>query len=254
MQCGTTGESPTLTKEEKKQVIETAIRLGKGKVQVVAGTGSNNTADSVSMTTWAKAAGADACLIVNPYYNKPSQAGLIAHVKAIAEVGLPIILYNIPGRSGVAMTVATIAELAKLPQVVAIKDATGGLDTASELATVSDLTVLSGDDGLTVPFISIGAKGVISVLSNLIPGPMVAMVKAALAGDFATARAKHIELTPLFKTMFIETNPVPVKRSMQLQGQISHCGIRLPLVELTSESDEKLQKVLISSGIIKAGH
>jgi len=228
-----------------------AIKLGKGKVQIIAGTGSNNTADSVYMTQWAKEAGADGCLIVNPYYNKPSQAGLIAHVTEINKIGLPIVLYNIPGRSGVAMTVNTIAELAKLSNVAAIKDATGGLDTASELATLSSLPVLSGDDGLTLPFMSIGAKGVISVLSNLLPKDVVTMVNAALKGDYTTARQEHQRLFPLFKNMFIETNPVPIKRSLQLVKTISTCHVRLPLVGLTEENDAKFLKILKASKIIE---
>lgn len=227
-----------------------AIKLGKGKVQVIAGTGSNNTADSVYMTQWAKEAGADACLIVNPYYNKPSQAGLIAHINAINAVGLPIVLYNIPGRTGIAMTVSTIVELAKLPNVVAIKDATGGMDTASEVATYSSLPVLSGDDGLTLPFMSIGAKGVISVLSNLLPKDVVTMVNAALQGDYTKAREEHNRLYPLFKNIFIETNPVPIKRSLQLVKTITNCNVRLPLVGLTEENDAKLIKVLQSSKVI----
>jgi 4-hydroxy-tetrahydrodipicolinate synthase len=230
-------------------VIEAAIKLGKGKVQVVAGTGSNNTADSVETTRWAKEAGADACLIVNPYYNKPTQAGLIAHVTAIAEVGLPIVLYNIPGRTGVAMTVATIAALAQLPAVQAIKDATGGIDTASELATVSDLPVLSGDDGLTLPFMSVGAKGVISVLSNLIPADVVNLVALALKGDYAAARAEHTRLFPLFKNMFIETNPVPVKRALELVGRCAS-GVRLPLTPLTADSEAKLLAVLKAAKVV----
>lgn len=240
--CGTTGESPTLTKEEKHKAIAEAIRLTRGTgLQVIAGTGSNNTADTVEATRWAQQAGADACLIVNPYYNKPTQAGLIAHVQAVAAVGLPVLLYNIPGRSGVAMTPATLATLAAVPGVVGVKDATGNVETACDTAQLAPgLTVLSGDDGLTLPFCAVGGQGVVSVVSNVFPAEMVALVKAALAGDYATARALHNALWPLCKAMFVETNPAPVKAALAARGLIPHATLRLPLVAMAPESEAKV--------------
>lgn len=202
------------------------------------------------MTKWAKEAGADASLIVNPYYNKPTQAGLIAHVKAIAAVGLPVMLYNIPGRTGVAMTPATVAELSKVPGISGVKDATGNVEHACELAQLCSLPVLSGDDGLTLPFLSVGAVGVVSVLSNLVPERLVEMVSAALKGDYTAARAAHHSLYPLFKNAFIETNPVPIKRAMQAAGLISSPAVRLPLTTLTAENDAKWIKILQESKII----
>jgi 4-hydroxy-tetrahydrodipicolinate synthase len=233
--CGTTGESPTLTKEEKKKLISFACSLVHGSsVQVIAGTGSNNTSESVDLTLYAKEVGAHACLIVNPYYNRPSQAGLIAHVKEIAKVGLPIVLYNIPGRSGVNMTVDTVIKLAKSePMVQAIKDATGGVDSASELAYLCpELTVLSGDDGLTLPFMSVGAKGVISVVSNVAPKPLVKMVQYALQNDFSKARVIHQKLLPFVKSLFIETNPTPAKHALKVLSLITSDAVRLPLVNI----------------------
>lgn len=242
---------PTLSKEERQKAITEAIRVSKGRgVQVVAGTGSNNTADTVSMTQWAKEAGADACLIVNPYYNKPSQAGLIAHVKAVAAVGLPVMLYNVPGRAGVAMTPATIAELSTVQGVSGVKDATGNVEQACELAQLCSLPVLSGDDGLTLPFLSVGAVGVVSVLSNLLPERMVELVSAGLKGDFSAARAAHNSLYGLFKDEFIETNPVPIKRAMQAAGVMPCAAVRLPLVALSPENDAKWIKTLQKAKVL----
>jgi 4-hydroxy-tetrahydrodipicolinate synthase len=199
----------------------------------------------VKATRWALEAGANACLVVNPYYNKPTQAGLIAHVKAVAAVGLPVMLYNIPGRSGVTLTPATIAELAAIPGVAAIKDATGNVEIACETRLLCpSLPVLSGDDGLTLPFMSIGAVGVVSVVSNLVPERLVAMVAAATKGDYAGARAIHEELYPLFKGAFIETNPVPAKRALQAVGLMPCAGVRLPLVQMGAETDAKWMVVL----------
>jgi 4-hydroxy-tetrahydrodipicolinate synthase len=242
--CGTTGESPTISKEDKKKLISLACALVCGSgVQVIAGTGSNNTAESVDLTVYAKEAGANACLIVNPYYNRPSQAGLIAHVKEIAKVGLPIVLYNIPGRSGVNMTVDTVVKLAKSePMVKAIKDATGGVDAAAELACVCpELTVLSGDDGLTLPFMSVGAKGVISVVSNIAPKPLVEMVSLALNNDFAKARVIHQKLLPLVKSLFVETNPTPSKHALKTLSLIPSDAVRLPLVNIQESSKSAVE-------------
>lgn len=242
--CGTTGESPTLGEADKRKAISEAVRLCKGTgVLVVAGTGSNDTADAVAATAWARDAGADAALIVNPYYNRPSQAGLLAHVRAIlaGAPGLPLLLYNIPGRSGVNMSVDTIAALAAEPGVVGVKDATGSVDAASELAARLGpaFAIFSGDDGLTLPYMSIGAVGVVSVVSNLWPRRVVAMVDAALRNDFAAARAGHAALWPVFKGAFIETNPVPIKAALAAAGVIAHAAVRLPLVQLEPANAEK---------------
>ena len=243
---GTTGESPTLSKDEKKALISRAVevaRVSAPALRVVAGTGSNNTAESVDLTQYARDAGAHACLVVNPYYNRPSQAGLAAHVRAIAAVGLPIVLYNIPGRSGVNLNVATAAELARIcPEVRAIKDATGNVEQAAELALACPgLTVLSGDDGLTLPFMSVGARGVVSVVSNVAPAALVRMVALANANDFAGARALHEKLLPLVKAMFVETNPVPVKAALAQLGAFGSAHVRLPLAPLLPESAAKVR-------------
>jgi 4-hydroxy-tetrahydrodipicolinate synthase len=244
--CGTTGESPTLSKEEKKAVIARVVELCKGSaVRVVAGTGSNNTAESVELTRFALGAGADACLVVNPYYNRPSQAGLVAHVCAVAAVGLPVILYNIPGRSGVNMNVATVAEIVRAcppgGRIAALKDATGGVDQAAELAlAVPGLCVMSGDDGITLPFMSVGARGVVSVLSNLAPRALVEMVRLALANDFAAARRLHERTLPLAKALFCETNPTPLKFALARVGLFAGADVRLPLVAIAAESEAKV--------------
>jgi 4-hydroxy-tetrahydrodipicolinate synthase len=248
--CGTTGESPTLTKEEKKKLISLACEQVHGSsVLVIAGTGSNNTSESVDLTLYAKEVGAHACLIVNPYYNRPSQAGLIAHVKEIAKVGLPIVLYNIPGRSGVNMTVDTVIKLAKSePMVQAIKDATGGVDAASELAYLCpELTILSGDDGLTLPFMSVGAKGVISVLSNVAPKPLVKMVQLALQNDFSKARVIHQKFLPLVKSLFIETNPTPAKHALKVLTLITSDAVRLPLVNIQDGNKKTVEEEIITA-------
>ena len=243
--CGTTGESPTLSKEEKRAVIAKTVELCRGTaVRVVAGTGSNNTAESVELTAFALEAGAAACLVVNPYYNRPSQAGLVAHVCAIAAVGLPVILYNIPGRSGVNMNVATVAEIVARcapGRIVALKDATGGVDQAAELAlAVPGLAVMSGDDGITLPFMSVGARGVVSVLSNLAPRALVEMVRLALANDFAAARRLHERTLPLAKALFCETNPTPLKFALVRAGLFASAAVRLPLVSVAAESEAKV--------------
>jgi 4-hydroxy-tetrahydrodipicolinate synthase len=240
-QCGTTGESPTLTKDEKHRAISEAVRLTRGTgVLVVAGTGSNNTADSVEATAWAKGAGADAALVVNPYYNRPTQAGLLAHIGAVAAVGLPVLLYNIPGRSGVALTPASLAAAAAIPGVVGVKDATGGLDTSMDLSLLAPrLAVLSGDDAPTLAFCALGGTGVVSVVSNLFPEAVVALVDAALKGDLVTARARHVALLPVAKAAFIETNPAPIKAALAAQGIFTYATLRLPLVEMAPENKDK---------------
>lgn len=241
---GTTGESPTLSHEEHREVIEHVVKAARGRVPVIAGTGSNATAEALELTAHAASVGAQAALMVNPYYNKPTQEGLYRHFMAVADkVRLPIILYNIPGRTGITMTPQTVARLRKHPNIVAIKEATGSLDIASEIASLCDITILSGDDSLTLPLMSIGGKGVISVLSNIIPDRVKALTTAALAGDYTSARRLHVEMFPLFKGMFIETNPIPIKTAMAMAGRDTG-ELRLPMCELSEGNRAGLQKLL----------
>jgi 4-hydroxy-tetrahydrodipicolinate synthase len=244
---GTTGESPTLDHDEHMRVIELGVKFAKGHCQVIGGTGSNATSEAVSMTVAAEKLGCDAALLVAPYYNKPSQEGLFRHFKAIADATkLPIILYSIPGRCGVEIGVETVARLAQAcPNIVAIKEAGGTVERVSALrvALPETFEILSGDDSLTMPFIAAGAVGVISVASNLIPTEVGAMVNAALAGDFAGARAVHERLYPLFKDLFIEPNPVPIKYALALNGRMRP-DVRLPLCEMSAAAAEKLEATL----------
>ena len=248
---GTTGESPTLSHEEHQRVIDVVVKATAGRVKVIAGTGSNATSEALSLTKHAKAAGADAALMVNPYYNKPTQEGLYRHFMTVADaVELPIVLYNIPGRTGVTMAPQTVARLAEHPNVVAIKEATGSLDIASEIAALCDLAIVSGDDSLTLPIMSVGGKGVISVLSNIIPERVKALTHAALNGDWDAARAQHLKLFPLFKGMFIETNPIPLKAAMRMMGMDTG-ELRLPLCELAESNEAALRSLLKGHGLIK---
>ncbi len=237
---GTTGESPTLTCEEHLKVIETVVEQAAGRCRIIAGTGANSTAEAVHLTREAKAMGADATLQVTPYYNKPTQEGLYRHFSTVAdEVGLPVVLYNVPGRSGVAIAETTVARLAKNPVVVAVKEAAGSVDRVSAILDLCDITVLSGDDSLALPMISVGGRGVISVTSNLYPAAMAEMVAAALAGDFAKALELHRRLYCFFRDQFIETNPIPIKAAMAMAGLLKE-EYRLPLCELAPEHREKL--------------
>jgi 4-hydroxy-tetrahydrodipicolinate synthase len=251
---GTTGESPTLSHEEHRLVIEKVVEAAARRVKVIAGTGSNSTAEALELTRHAKRVGADAALMVNPYYNKPTQEGLYRHFATIADaVDLPIVLYNIPGRTGITMSPQTVARLNdKHANIVAIKEATGSLDIASEIASLCDprkLTILSGDDSLTLPLMSIGGKGAISVLSNLLPAKVKALAAAALAGDFAQARRLHLELFPLCKVMFIETNPIPIKTAMAMKG-LDTGELRLPLCEMADAARAQLESALRDHGVL----
>jgi len=248
---GTTGECPSLSHEEHDKVIAVTVATAAGRVPVVAGTGSNCTEEAVRLTQAAKESGADACLIVNPYYNKPDQRGLYKHFEALAAVGIPIVLYNIPGRTGINMSPETVAKLYKeFDCIVAIKEATGSLDQASEILSLCDIVVLSGDDSLTLPLMSIGAKGCISVASNCSPRTVLAITEPALKGDFVTARAAHLKTFKFFKTMFIETNPQPIKAAMAILGQCGD-GLRLPMVTATDETKAILRTCLIEQGLLK---
>ncbi len=247
--CGTTGESPTLSHDEHDKVIEFTIERSNGRVPVIAGTGSNSTDEALRLTKHAKAAGADACLIVNPYYNKPPQRGMFAHIQKLAEAKLPIVLYNIPGRTGIEMTVDTMVKMyEEIEMVVAVKEATGKVDMASELARACDITILSGDDSLTLPIGAVGGKGVISVLANALPAEIRKLTDAILAGRLADATAQHLKLMGLFKGIFVETNPIPIKAIMAAAG---HCApdVRLPLMPLANEHRPALADMLKPFGL-----
>jgi len=247
--CGTTGESPTLSHDEHDKVIEFTVEKAAGRVPVVAGTGSNSTAEAVRLTKHAKDAGADACLIVNPYYNKPTQQGMFQHVRRIAEADLPIVLYNIPGRTGIALAPETVVRMYnEIEQVVAIKEATGKLDNASAIAAECDITILSGDDSLTLPLASVGGKGVISVLANILPGEVRKLCDAIAEKDLPAATAQHLRLFGLFKGMFVQTNPIPIKAAMAMAGMIEN-ELRLPMVPLSAEHRKPLAEMLKAFGV-----
>ncbi|MEE8282843.1 MAG: 4-hydroxy-tetrahydrodipicolinate synthase [candidate division NC10 bacterium] len=250
--CGTTGESPTLSHEEHKKVVEVTIAAAAGRVPVVAGTGSNSTAEAIELTQHAKKAGADGVLMVCPYYNKPTQKGLIAHYKAVAEaVDIPIIMYNIPGRTGVNMLPDTVATLAELQNIVGMKEASGSLEQMTEVISLcgEQITVVSGDDTLTLPLMAVGGKGVISVIANILPKETAELTHAALNGDWKRAKELHLRLFPLCKAMFYETNPGPVKTAMQILGRING-ELRLPLAPMSEANREKLQKALKAYGLL----
>jgi len=248
---GTTGESPTLSHEEHKQVIERVIKAVGGKVPVIAGAGSNSTAEAIELTAFSKKAGADATLQVDPYYNKPTQEGFYQHFKAIAEeVDLPIVLYNIPGRCGAGMTPETIARLAEVENIVAIKEATGSLDQASEIATRCDITIISGDDSLTLPLASVGGKGVISVVANIVPADVKAMTDLILEGDLVSARQWHKKLFTLCKSMLtLATNPIPIKAAAAMLNMASE-ELRLPMTPLEESKKAVLKQTLKDYGLL----
>jgi 4-hydroxy-tetrahydrodipicolinate synthase len=248
---GTSGESPTLNHEEHHKVIEKTIEFAKGKVAIVAGTGANSTSEAVSLTKAVVAmGGADATLQVTPYYNKPNAEGLYRHFMTVADLGLPVILYNVPGRAGKEIPLDVVVRLAKHPKVVAIKEAAGSVDRVSAIKNaLPDFTVLSGDDSLTVPMISVGAEGVISVASNVIPREMSDMVRFALAGDFVKAREYHAKYYELFRDLFIDVNPVMVKEALSLTGAIERV-FRLPLCETDDAKLERMKKTLQGIGLL----
>jgi 4-hydroxy-tetrahydrodipicolinate synthase len=247
--AGTTGESPTLSTEEKIALIKHTVKEVNGRVPVIAGTGSNNTAASIKLTKQAEALGVDAIMLVVPYYNKPSQEGLYQHFKAIAEsTKLPIMLYNIPGRSVVNMSVDTIVRLSELPNVIAIKEASGNLDAMAEIITKTDnnFALYSGDDGLTLPVLSIGGAGVVSVASHIIGKEMQAMISAFVSGDHVTAAQQHRTLLPIIKQLFAVPNPGPIKTALQVRG-LDVGSVRLPLIPLTSLERTELMEVIKNS-------
>ena len=244
---GTTAESPTLTHDEKHQIIERVVKLAKGRCQVIAGAGTNSTRDSIEATKFAEKAGADGALLVAPYYNKPSQEGLFRHFKAIADASkLPIMLYNIPGRCSVDIAPDTVVRLAdECRNIVSIKEASGSVERVAELRRrlPNEFTILSGDDGLTLPFMSVGAAGVVSVASNLFPTELCALVRACESGDFKSAETLQRKMGPIFKDLFIEPNPVPVKTALAWRGAMSF-EVRLPLCEMTEANQARLRKTL----------
>ncbi len=243
---GTTGESPTITEEEREKIIKTVVETANGRVPVIVGTGTNSTEKTIKYTKQAKRLGADAALIVSPYYNKPTQEGLYQHFIAAATAGeLPIIVYNILGRTGVNIETATLKRMAEHKNIVAVKEASGNIsqmmDVLNELPEEFD--VLSGDDNMTLPLMCLGGKGVISVVSNLLPEKLCEMCRYAIEGDFESARQIHFELLPIFKTAFIETNPIPIKTAMGMTGMAAG-PLRLPLCKMMPQNEEKLRKVV----------
>jgi len=249
---GTTGESPTLSPEEHKKVIACIVKTVDGHVPVIAGTGANSTAEAIELTAHAKKVGADASLQVTPYYNKPTQEGFYQHFKAVAEeVHIPIVLYNIPGRCGAGMTPETIARLSEIENIVAVKEATGSLDQASEIAMRCDIVILSGDDSLTLPLASVGGKGVISVVANIVPADVKAMTDLILEGDLVSARKWHEKLFSLSKSLLtLATNPIPIKAAM---GMLDMCSeeLRLPMTPLPDDKREVLEQGLKDYGLLK---
>lgn len=252
---GTTGESPTLSHEEHERVISEVVQIAAGRIKVMAGTGSNSTAEALRLTRSAEKAGADASLQVAPYYNKPTQEGFFQHFKAVAEaVSLPICVYNIPGRTGKNIEPETIARLAEISNITMVKEATGSLDQCSQILNTTDLTVLSGDDSLTLPMMSVGAEGVISVAGNIVPTDIIAMVNAALSGDFATARKLHHRLFPLCRDMLgLSTNPIPLKAAMEMLGRDTG-ELRLPMTPLDGKQRAALRETLETYGVLEPQH
>ncbi len=250
--CGTTGESATLTHEEHERVVAFTIEAAKGRVPVIAGSGSNSTDEAITLTRHAKKSGADGALLITPYYNKPTQEGLYRHYKAVAEaVDLPIVLYNIPGRTSVNMLPTTVARLSSIKNIVAIKEGSGSLQQVSDIlqACGERMVVLSGDDALTLPMMAVGAKGVITVTANIAPKDMAKMTDAFEAGKLAEARKLHYKMSPLFASLFYETNPIPVKEALGMMGKCA-AELRLPLCPMAADTREKLTRALKDYGLI----
>lgn len=247
---GTTGESPTLTYEEHQQVIETVVKTAAGRCQVIAGTGANSTSEAIAMTKHARAVGADATLQVTPYYNKPTQEGLYRHFSEVADQGgLPVVLYNVPGRTGVAIAIETVVRLCGNNNIVGMKEAGGSVERVSAVLDRCDITILSGDDALTLPMMAVGASGIVSVASNLIPAQMKQLTDAMLEGNWMAAQDLHRKYYPLFRDQFVETNPIPIKAAMAMAGLLEE-EYRLPLCPLAPANREKLAASLKSCGIL----
>ncbi len=248
---GTTGECPTLSHEEHKKVIERVVKCVAGQVPVIAGAGSNSTAEAIELAAFSKKVGADATLQVDPYYNKPTQQGFYRHFKAIAEeVDLPVVLYDIPGRCGAGMTADTVVRLSEIENIVAIKDATGRMDHVSEIATRCDLTILSGDDSMTLPIASVGGKGVVSVVANIVPADVKALTDLILEGDFAQALKWHKKLFELCRNLLsLATNPIPIKAAMAMLNMAPE-EMRLPMVPMDQQKKAVLQRTLKEYGLL----
>lgn len=250
--CGTTGESATLSHDEHNRVIELTVEVVNRRVPVIAGTGSNSTEEAIALTKHAKQAGADGALLITPYYNKPTQEGLYRHYQAVAEaVDLPLVLYNIPGRTGVNMLPTTIARLAAIKTIVGVKEGSGSVQQASDVVQLCGdrLTVLAGDDSLTLPMMAVGGQGVITVTANIMPAEMAELVKAFADGRVADARRIHFTLSPLFAALFFETNPIPVKEALGMMGKIDP-ELRLPLCPMAQDTRDKLARALKDAGLI----
>jgi len=252
--CGTTGESPTLSHDEHKRVVEVVIGAARGRIRVVAGTGSNSTAEAIDLTTHAETAGAAGALVVNPYYNKPTQEGLYRHFRAVAEsVAIPILVYNIQSRTAVNVETATLERLVRdAKNVTGVKEASGSLDQMSQViaACGPDFSVLSGDDNITLPLLAIGGHGVVSVIANILPRETAEMVHAALDGDWKRARDLHYRLFPLARAAFLETNPIPIKEAMAMAGMIEP-EFRLPMCRMSDANRERLRAVLTQYSLVK---
>jgi len=253
--CGTTGESPTLSHDEHKRVVEIVIEAAQGRLHVIAGTGSNATAEAIDLTGHAKKAGATGALVVTPYYNRPTQEGLYRHFRAVADaVDIPILAYNIASRTAVNIETDTLVRLVKdCPNIVGVKEASGSLDQMTQviLACGPDFSVLSGDDNITLPLMSVGGRGVISVIANIVPRETAEMTHAALGGDWKLARELHLRLFPLARAAFIETNPIPVKEAMGMMGLLEP-EFRLPMCPMGAANRERLRAILVQHGLIKA--
>lgn len=250
--CGTTGESATLSHREHEQVIRIVVEAAAGRMKILAGTGSNNTDEAITLTRFAKQAGADGALLITPYYNKPMPEGLYRHFEAVARaVDIPLVLYNVPGRTSLNMLPETVARCARIPGVVGIKEATGSLTQVSKVIELCgpDFAVLSGDDFTVLPLLAVGGVGVISVTANIVPADMKAMIQAFREGDLATARKLHYKMWPINEILFMETNPIPVKAAVALQGKIAD-ELRLPLSPLSDANREKLKKTMEAYGLL----
>lgn len=248
--CGTTGESATLSLDEHERMISEVVDMAGGRIRVLAGAGSNNTMEALRLTRHAKKAGADGVLLITPYYNKPTPEGLYRHYKLIAEeVDIPIVIYNVPSRTGISILPETVARLAEIKNIVGIKEASGSIDQTTQILQLCDISVLSGDDSLTLPIMSVGGKGVISVVANIVPEDTAALTRYCLEGNFEAARKCHHKLFPLCKGMFIETNPIPVKTAMKLLGRING-EMRLPLCDMTKEHENQLKNTLKNYGLM----
>ena len=248
--CGCTGEAATLTHDEQITVIGIVIEAAAGKAKVIAGTGSNSTDEALTLTRRAKDAGADGALMITPYYNKPTQQGLIQHYKAAAAVGLPLMLYNVPSRTGVNMLPETVAKLSEVENIVAVKEASGSVDQVSAILNLCDINVLSGDDSLTLPMLAVGAKGVVSVAANVAPAEVKALIDDFNDFNMEEAQRIHYQLLPLFKALFCETNPIPVKRALSMMGLIEN-ELRPPLTPLSVENEPRLKAVLEDLGLLE---